>query len=412
MINLDESKIEVLKTAVDGIPLEKLSLDVTKEMIRSSRKLNETLRLLFIDFRNEKIIDKETVDSIEDAKVRKLAESYLRLYDYEILDENQSVEENENMEETTVEDIEEENYFNDDIKNYLAQIGKYPLLSANEEVELFTKYNNLKEEIKKLENNSLDNEQLINEQKNSLEQVRKNIANSNLKLVVSIAKRYSNRGLEFLDLIQEGNIGLITAIEKFDVSKYCKFSTYATWWIRQGITRAIADKSRTIRIPVYLNETIFKMFQVKRQLVQELHREPTDEEIAEEMDLPLDKFLEIKGYSQSTTSLDTPVGEEEHGVVTTILDYIEDGLQDVEKDAISLELRRAIEEVLSTLPDREAGVIRLRFGLDDDKPRTLEAVGQVYGVTREYIRQIESKAFKKLRHPARSKYLKGYYEEG
>ena len=265
----------------------------------------------------------------------------------------------------------------DPVRMYLKEIGKVPLLSAEEEIEL----------AKRMENGD--------------QEAKKRLAEANLRLVVSIAKRYVGRGMLFLDLIQEGNLGLIKAVEKFDYRKGYKFSTYATWWIRQAITRAIADQARTIRIPVHMVETINKLIRVSRQLLQELGREPTPEEISEEMGMPVDRVREILKISQEPVSLETPIGEEED---SHLGDFIQDDNVPVPAEAASFTLlREQLVEVLGTLTEREQKVLRLRFGLDDGRARTLEEVGKEFNVTRERIRQIEAKALRKLRHPSRSR---------
>lgn len=272
----------------------------------------------------------------------------------------------------------------DPVRMYLKEIGKVPLLSAEEEIELAQRMENGDEEAKK------------------------RLAEANLRLVVSIAKRYVGRGMLFLDLIQEGNLGLIKAVEKFDYRKGYKFSTYATWWIRQAITRAIADQARTIRIPVHMVETINKLIRVSRQLLQELGREPLPEEIAEEMNLPVDRVREILKISQEPVSLETPIGEEED---SHLGDFIQDDNVPVPADAAAFTLlKEQLVEVLGTLTEREQKVLRLRFGLDDGRARTLEEVGKEFNVTRERIRQIEAKALRKLRHPSRSRKLKDYLD--
>ena len=272
----------------------------------------------------------------------------------------------------------------DPVRMYLKEIGKVPLLSAEEEIEL----------AKKMEQGD--------------ENAKKRLAEANLRLVVSIAKRYVGRGMLFLDLIQEGNLGLIKAVEKFDYRKGYKFSTYATWWIRQAITRAIADQARTIRIPVHMVETINKLIRVSRQLLQELGREPTPEEIAEEMDMPVDRVREILKISQEPVSLETPIGEEED---SHLGDFIQDDNVPVPADAAAFTLlKEQLVEVLGTLTEREQKVLRLRFGLDDGRARTLEEVGKEFNVTRERIRQIEAKALRKLRHPSCSRKLKDYLD--
>ncbi|MEW6661566.1 MAG: RNA polymerase sigma factor RpoD [Bacillota bacterium] len=272
----------------------------------------------------------------------------------------------------------------DPVRMYLKEIGRVPLLTADEEVDL----------AKRMEQGD--------------EEAKRRLAEANLRLVVSIAKRYVGRGMLFLDLIQEGNLGLIKAVEKFDYRKGYKFSTYATWWIRQAITRAIADQARTIRIPVHMVETINKLIRVSRQLLQELGREPIPEEIAKEMDIPVERVREIMKIAQEPVSLETPIGEEED---SHLGDFIEDqdALAPAEAASFML-LKEQLQEVLDTLTPREEKVLRLRFGLDDGRSRTLEEVGQEFGVTRERIRQIEAKALRKLRHPSRSKKLKDYLE--
>lgn len=272
----------------------------------------------------------------------------------------------------------------DPVRMYLKEIGKVPLLSAEEEIEL----------AKRME---------LGDQ-----EAKKRLAEANLRLVVSIAKRYVGRGMLFLDLIQEGNLGLIKAVEKFDYRKGYKFSTYATWWIRQAITRAIADQARTIRIPVHMVETINKLIRVSRQLLQELGREPTPEEIAAEMNMPVDRVREILKISQEPVSLETPIGEEED---SHLGDFIQDDNVPVPADAAAFTLlKEQLEEVLGTLTEREQKVLTLRFGLEDGRARTLEEVGKEFNVTRERIRQIEAKALRKLRHPSRSRKLKDYLE--
>ena len=276
----------------------------------------------------------------------------------------------------------------DPVRMYLKEIGKVPLLTADEEIEI----------AKQLESGS-------DEEK---EEAKRKLAESNLRLVVSIAKRYVGRGMLFLDLIQEGNLGLIKAVEKFDYTKGFKFSTYATWWIRQAITRAMADQARTIRIPVHMVEVINKLGRIQRELLQDLGREPTPLELAKEMDITEEKVLEIQQYAREPISLDQTIGDEGD---SQLGDFIEDSEAVVAVDAVSFTLLQdQLQDVLQTLSEREAGVVRLRFGLTDGMPRTLDEIGQVYGVTRERIRQIESKTMSKLRHPSRSQVLRDYLD--
>lgn len=310
----------------------------------------------------------------------------------------------------------------DPVRMYLKEIGKVPLLSADEEIELAQnmedgavateKINVLKG---RLDGASEEEKAEIKEEIKTLQRdvdkgadAKKRLAEANLRLVVSIAKRYVGRGMLFLDLIQEGNLGLIKAVEKFDYKKGYKFSTYATWWIRQAITRAIADQARTIRIPVHMVETINKLIRVSRQLLQELGREPSPEEIANEMNMPVERVREILKISQEPVSLETPIGEEED---SHLGDFIKDDNVPVPADAAAFTLlKEQLEEVLGTLTEREQKVLTLRFGLEDGRARTLEEVGKEFNVTRERIRQIEAKALRKLRHPSRSRKLKDYLE--
>ncbi|RHG21684.1 RNA polymerase sigma factor RpoD [Agathobacter rectalis] len=310
----------------------------------------------------------------------------------------------------------------DPVRMYLKEIGKVPLLSADEEIELAQnmedgavateKINVLKD---RLDGASEEEKAEIKEEIKTLQRdvdkgadAKKRLAEANLRLVVSIAKRYVGRGMLFLDLIQEGNLGLIKAVEKFDYKKGYKFSTYATWWIRQAITRAIADQARTIRIPVHMVETINKLIRVSRQLLQELGREPSPEEIAKEMNMPVERVREILKISQEPVSLETPIGEEED---SHLGDFIKDDNVPVPADAAAFTLlKEQLEEVLGTLTEREQKVLTLRFGLEDGRARTLEEVGKEFNVTRERIRQIEAKALRKLRHPSRSRKLKDYLE--
>ena len=301
-------------------------------------------------------------------------------------DEEPDVEQLEKVEDIKVEDINTMNFdginIDDPVRMYLREIGKIPLLSFDEELELAKRVINGDEEAKQ------------------------KLAESNLRLVVSIAKKYVGRGMLFLDLIQEGNMGLIKAVEKFDYTKGYKFSTYATWWIRQAITRAIADQARTIRIPVHMVETINKLIRTSRHLLQQLGREPTPEEIAQEMEIPVEKVMEIQKIAQDPVSLETPIGEEDD---SHLGDFIQDEDSPAPQDSAAYTLlKEQLEEVMNTLTPREAKVLKLRFGLEDGRARTLEEVGREFQVTRERIRQIEAKALRKLRHPSRSKKLKDY----
>ena len=310
----------------------------------------------------------------------------------------------------------------DPVRMYLKEIGKVPLLSAEEEIELAQKMEAGAVAIEKIpilegrldgvseeeRQELLDEIKLLQKDIDFGSEAKKRLAEANLRLVVSIAKRYVGRGMLFLDLIQEGNLGLIKAVEKFDYRKGYKFSTYATWWIRQAITRAIADQARTIRIPVHMVETINKLIRVSRQLLQELGREPSPEEIAAEMNMPVDRVREILKISQEPVSLETPIGEEED---SHLGDFIKDDNVPVPAEAAAFTLlKEQLDEVLNTLTEREQKVLKLRFGLEDGRARTLEEVGKEFNVTRERIRQIEAKALRKLRHPSRSRKLKDYLE--
>ena len=342
---------------------------------RLDEKLKEVLALAkkkknVLDY--QQVVDSFAELSLEDDQLDKIVE-YLELAEEEEVDV-------ENIDLSVPDGVSIE----DPVRMYLKEIGKVPLLSAEEEIEL----------AKKMEEGD--------------EEAKKKLAEANLRLVVSIAKRYVGRGMLFLDLIQEGNLGLIKAVEKFDYRKGYKFSTYATWWIRQAITRAIADQARTIRIPVHMVETINKLIRVSRQLLQELGREPTPEEIAKEMNMPVDRVREILKISQEPVSLETPIGEEED---SHLGDFIQDDNVPVPADAAAFTLlREQLNEVLDTLTEREQKVLKLRFGLDDGRARTLEEVGREFNVTRERIRQIEAKALRKLRHPSRSRKLKDYLD--
>ena len=362
------------------------------ELLELAKKKKNVLEYQEIsDFFKDQPLDAEQMDKIFDF-LETSGVDVLRITDNNtddlMLDDDVDIDGLDEEEEVELDKIDlsvpEGVSIEDPVRMYLKEIGKVPLLSAEEEIEL----------AKRMEQGD--------------ENAKKRLAEANLRLVVSIAKRYVGRGMLFLDLIQEGNLGLIKAVEKFDYRKGYKFSTYATWWIRQAITRAIADQARTIRIPVHMVETINKLIRVSRQLLQELGREPTPEEIAEEMDMPVDRVREILKISQEPVSLETPIGEEED---SHLGDFIQDDNVPVPADAAAFTLlKEQLVEVLGTLTEREQKVLRLRFGLDDGRARTLEEVGKEFNVTRERIRQIEAKALRKLRHPSRSRKLKDYLD--
>ena len=350
-----------------------------KEAITIGRKKGAITYQEIMDLFEQVDLSPEEIDEVYEALTSK---------GIEIISDNAEEEPDEDFspEETPELDISipEGIALDDPVRMYLKEIGRVPLLSAEEEIELAKRA------------------------KEGEELAKRRLAEANLRLVVSIAKRYVGRGMLFLDLIQEGNLGLIKAVEKFDHRKGFKFSTYATWWIRQAITRAIADQARTIRIPVHMVETINKLIRVSRQLLQALGRDPSAEEIAEEMGLPVERVREIMKIAQEPVSLETPIGEEED---SHLGDFIEDQDAPAPAEAASFHLlKEQLEDVLDTLTQREERVLRLRFGLEDGRARTLEEVGQVFGVTRERIRQIEAKALRKLRHPSRSKKLKDFLE--
>ena len=357
-----------------------------KELLNAAKKKKNVLEYQEIsDFFTDMTLEEEQFDRILETLEQNNVD-VLRITEEDDVDDEEIILTEED--EVDVENIDlsvpDGISIEDPVRMYLKEIGKVPLLSAEEEIEL----------AKKMEMGDED--------------AKKRLAEANLRLVVSIAKRYVGRGMLFLDLIQEGNLGLIKAVEKFDYRKGYKFSTYATWWIRQAITRAIADQARTIRIPVHMVETINKLIRVSRQLLQELGREPTPEEIAEEMNMPVDRVREILKISQEPVSLETPIGEEED---SHLGDFIQDDKVPVPADAAAFTLlKEQLVEVLGTLTEREQKVLRLRFGLDDGRARTLEEVGKEFNVTRERIRQIEAKALRKLRHPSRSRKLKDYLD--
>ena len=367
-----------------------------KELLDYAKKKKNVLEYEEInDFFSDLEIDAESIERIyeflEANNVDVLRVPELDLEEVEEVDEVDVDEDDLALIEAEEEDLSKIDLsvpdgigIEDPVRMYLKEIGKVPLLSADEEIVLAQRME-------------------VGER-----EAKKRLAEANLRLVVSIAKRYAGRGMQFLDLIQEGNLGLIKAVEKFDYRKGYKFSTYATWWIRQAITRAIADQARTIRIPVHMVETINKLIRVQRQLLQELGREPFPEEIAKEMNMPVDRVREIQKISQEPVSLETPIGEEED---SHLGDFIQDDNVPVPAEAAAFTLlKEQLMEVLNTLTDREQKVLRLRFGLDDGRARTLEEVGKEFNVTRERIRQIEAKALRKLRHPSRSRKLKDYLE--
>lgn len=366
-------------------------LEKLKELVALGKKKKSILEIQEInDFFSDMELDSEQMEKIFE---------YLETNNIDVLrieSQTEMVDDDIDVDEATLseeDDVDMEKLdltvpdgisIEDPVRMYLKEIGKVPLLTAEEEVELAKRMAEGDEEAKK------------------------RLAEANLRLVVSIAKRYVGRGMLFLDLIQEGNLGLIKAVEKFDYSKGFKFSTYATWWIRQAITRAIADQARTIRIPVHMVETINKLIRVSRQLLQELGREPTPEEIAKEMDMPVERVRDILKISQEPVSLETPIGEEED---SHLGDFIQDDNVPVPAEAAAQTLlKEQLDEVLDTLTEREQKVLRLRFGMNDGRARTLEEVGKEFDVTRERIRQIEAKALRKLRHPSRSRKLRDYLD--
>ncbi len=375
MQQFDEKAREDFKKKLD----ELIERGKNKKNVLEYQEITETFHELKLDEEQYdlimQILEKSDIDII-------------RTHEEEVPDRELETIEDENSEEQDLENIDltipDSVNIEDPVRMYLKEIGKVPLLTAEEEIAL----------AKRMEAGDED--------------AKKRLAEANLRLVVSIAKRYVGRGMLFLDLIQEGNLGLIKAVEKFDYRKGFKFSTYATWWIRQAITRAIADQARTIRIPVHMVETINKLVRVSRQLLQELGREPTPEEIADKMDIPVERVREIIKISQEPVSLETPIGEEED---SHLGDFIQDDNVPVPADAAAFTLlKEQLHEVLGTLTEREQKVLRLRFGLDDGRARTLEEVGKEFNVTRERIRQIEAKALRKLRHPSRSRKLKDYLD--
>lgn len=357
-----------------------------KELLNVAKKKKNVLEYQeIIDFFADLPVEEEQLDQIMETLEQNHVDVLRMTDDDDVAEEEIILTEEDEVDVENIDlSVPDGVSIEDPVRMYLKEIGKVPLLNAEEEIEL----------AKKMELGDAE--------------AKKRLAEANLRLVVSIAKRYVGRGMLFLDLIQEGNMGLIKAVEKFDYRKGYKFSTYATWWIRQAITRAIADQARTIRIPVHMVETINKLIRVSRQLLQELGREPTPEEIAAEMNIPVERVREILKISQEPVSLETPIGEEED---SHLGDFIQDDNVPVPSDAAAFTLlKEQLVEVLGTLTEREQKVLRLRFGLDDGRARTLEEVGKEFNVTRERIRQIEAKALRKLRHPSRSRKLKDYLD--
>ena len=365
---------ETTKKETDKTDKEKIN-NIIQEAKQSGKMTYSDLASKLNDVNPEKM--DEVFDEFEKDGIDLLPDDF---------DEEPDIEDLKEVEELKLDEITDTSFegisVDDPVRMYLREIGKIPLLTFDEELDLAKRI---------LEGD---------------EEAKQKLAESNLRLVVSIAKKYVGRGMLFLDLIQEGNMGLIKAVEKFDYTKGFKFSTYATWWIRQAITRAIADQARTIRIPVHMVETINKLIRTSRNLLQQMGREPTPEEIAKEMEIPVEKVVEIQKIAQDPVSLETPIGEEED---SHLGDFIQDEDSPAPHDAASYTLlKEQLEEVMNTLTPREAKVLKLRFGLEDGKSRTLEEVGKEFNVTRERIRQIEAKALRKLRHPSRSKKLRDY----
>ena len=409
---LDEKTIAALPAAALIVSNEKL-----KDLFVKGKKKGKLDASELSDVLDEMDLDSDQMDriydSLETLSIDISAEEFLADLTDDIeppMEEIAEIDEEELVDPNTLVDS-----FNidDPVRMYLKEIGKVPLLSADEEVVLATSMSAGNEAQEKLDEAEKENITLPNEEMARLHKLvkagdsaKQKLAEANLRLVVSIAKRYVGRGMLFLDLIQEGNLGLIKAVEKFDYTKGYKFSTYATWWIRQAITRAIADQARTIRIPVHMVETINKVIRVSRQLLQELGHDPSPEEISDEMNMPVDKVREILKIAQEPVSLETPIGEEED---SHLGDFIPDeGASEPSEAASFTLLKEQLVDVLSTLTPREEKVLKLRFGIEDGRTRTLEEVGKEFNVTRERIRQIEAKALRKLRHPSRSKKLKDF----
>ena len=376
---VEENKENKVKDEKENIEDDKLKNEKVNNILK---KAKEQGKITYGDLAKElDNVNPDQIDKVFDA-FEELGVNLLN----DDMDEEPDIEDLKEVEDLKLDEITETSYeginVDDPVRMYLREIGRIPLLTFDQELDLAKKI--------------LDGD----------EDAKKQLAESNLRLVVSIAKKYVGRGMLFLDLIQEGNMGLIKAVEKFDYTKGFKFSTYATWWIRQAITRAIADQARTIRIPVHMVETINKLIRTSRHLLQQLGREPTPEEIAEEMEIPVEKVMEIQKIAQDPVSLETPIGEEDD---SHLGDFIQDEDSPAPQDSAAYTLlKEQLEEVMNTLTPREAKVLKLRFGLEDGKARTLEEVGREFEVTRERIRQIEAKALRKLRHPSRSKKLKDY----
>lgn len=372
------------KTATDDIKVDGKSLDqAVKVVVKAAKKEKEITEEKFIA---ELVKPFELEDKAIDQLVQEFEDNGISIVDDKGEPSPLALKKQKNVEKSELKDVSAPSNIrmNDPVRMYLKEIGRVPLLKAEQEVEI----------AQRIEQGDAG--------------AKQELAEANLRLVVSIAKRYVGRGMQFLDLIQEGNMGLMKAVDKFDYRLGFKFSTYATWWIRQAITRAIADQARTIRIPVHMVETINKLIRIQRQLLQDLGREPTPEEIGAEMDMTTEKVREILKIAQEPVSLETPIGEEDD---SHLGDFIEDKDATSPEDHASYELlKEQLEDVLDTLTDREENVLRLRFGLDDGRTRTLEEVGKVFGVTRERIRQIEAKALRKLRHPSRSNQLKDFLD--
>lgn len=388
-----KEKIKEFEEVVKLINNNQLDSKQAKKLINDSSNLKNLLNEIFVSYSEDRVILEDDLSKISNNikfPGTIIIKTYLDMNNYTVLkdEELNEIESEIENEKNNIQDKEDDlkgtDYYTDDTQLYLKEIGRIPLLTPEEEVELATRANQ-GDEIAKTQ-----------------------LAEHNLRLVVNIAKKYIGRGLLFLDLIQEGNLGLLKAVEKFDATKGYKFSTYATWWIRQGITRAIADQSRTIRIPVHMNEKIHKITRTENYLLNKLGREPSIAEVAAELEISEEDIINIKKLAQEAISLDNPVGESEHGEQTTLIDFINDDTYLVDKDLYNSYAHKDIYKVLNELEPREQRVIELRFGLIDGRARTLEEVGKEYHLTRERIRQIEAKALKKLRHPKRRDILKEY----